>query len=59
VLFPWGRHNVKGTIAEVYGHPPRLMVVINITPEMTGSVIDEPTTAVWPLDEVRLVKNAA
>jgi hypothetical protein len=59
VLFPLAGRLAKGSVREVYGTPPRLMVVINMTPELTGEYVDEPTTVVWPIADVQLARNAA
>jgi hypothetical protein len=59
VDFPLAGGFARGIVGEVYGDPPRVMVVINMTPELTGLGVDEPTTIVWPIDRVRLAKNAA
>lgn len=58
VIIPWGLDEVRGTVREVYGRPPRVQVVIDLTPELTGSVVDEPTTVTLPLDAVRKVVPA-
>jgi hypothetical protein len=59
VVFPFGGGPAEGTVEEIYGDPPRVMVVINVTPELTGLGVDEPTTVVWPIERVRLAKSAA
>ena len=59
VVFPFGGGPAKGTVEEIYGDPPRVMVVINITPELTGVGVEEPTTVVWPIDRVRRADSAA
>ena len=59
VIVPWGLAQVKGTVAEVYGSAPRIHVVIELTPEISGDVVDEPTTVSLPLDAVRRAGVAA
>lgn len=58
VVIPWGIDEVRGTVREVYGTPPRLHVVIALTPELTGSVVDAPTTVALPASSVRKVAPA-
>lgn len=55
VIIPWGLHEVRGTIREVYGTPPHVHVVVELTPELSGSIVDEPTTVALPIDAVRKV----
>lgn len=60
VLIPWGpATEVRGTVQEVYGPPARRHVVILLTPELTGSVVDEPSTVSMPIDAVKKVAPAA
>lgn len=60
VLFPRaGGYLSKGCVEEIYGDPPRVMVVIAMTRELTGEEIEEPTTVVWPIERVSLVQSAA
>ena len=58
VLIPWGLDEVRGLVREVYGPPGRLHVVVELRPELSASVVDEPTTVVWPIDEVKRVAPA-
>ncbi|MGH9156799.1 MAG: hypothetical protein ACRD1K_13410 [Acidimicrobiales bacterium] len=53
VIVPWGLAEVRGTIAEIYGNAARAHVVIELTPEVSGDVVDEPTTVSLPLESVR------
>lgn len=55
VIIPWGVAEVRGTVREVYGTPPRVHVVVELTPELSGSIVDEPTTVTLPLDAVKKV----
>ncbi len=55
VIIPWGVDEVRGTVREVYGTPPRVHVVVELTPELSGSIVDEPTTVALPIDAVRKV----
>ncbi len=60
VLIPWGfEDDVRGTVQEVYGPPPRRHVVVLLTPELSGSVVDEPSTISMPIDTVKKVAPAA
>lgn len=53
VVIPWGIAEVRGTVAEVYGPANDRRVVVALTPEMSGFVVDEPTTVAYPVDWVR------
>lgn len=59
VVVPWGLAEVRGTIAEIYGNAKRIHVVIELTPEVSGDVVDEPTTVSLPVDSVRRAGVAA
>lgn len=60
VLIPWGPETeVRGTVEEVYGPPARRHVVVLLTPEVTGAVVDEPSTVSMPIDGVKKVAPAA
>ena len=59
VIIPWGLDEVRGTVAEVYGQPPRLQVVVALTPELSSYVVDEPTTVTLPRSAVRRAGVAA
>lgn len=52
VVIPWGIAEVRGTVAEVYGPANDRRVVVALTPEMSGFVVDEPTTVSYPVDWV-------
>lgn len=54
VTIPWGLDEVEGTVVEVY-EGPRVQVVIELTPERSGFVVDEPTTVTMPLRSVTKV----
>lgn len=43
---------------EVYGTPPRVHVVVKLTRELSGSVVDEPTTVSLRIDAVKKVAPA-
>jgi hypothetical protein len=58
VLIPWGIDEVRGTVHEVYGLPHRRYVVVVLTPELSGSIVDEPTTGSLPADTVKKVAPA-
>lgn len=56
VEVPWGFEvAVRGTVYEVYGYDDDLRVVVLLTPELSGYVVDEPTTVVWPIAKVRRI----
>jgi len=60
VLIPWGfEDDVRGTVQEVYGPPARRHVVVLLTPEISGPVVDEPSTVSMPAASVRKVAPAA
>lgn len=60
VLIPWGfEDDVRGTVQEIYGPPARRHVVVLLTPELSGSVVDEPSTVSMPIDAVKKVAPAA
>jgi hypothetical protein len=43
-------------VREIYGIPGRVKVVINMTPELTGIEVMEPTTIVFPIERIELVQ---
>lgn len=53
VIVPWGYIELRATVREIYGDHPNVKVVVNLTPELSGDVVCEPTTFVVPLSEVR------
>ena len=54
VLIPWGfEDDVRGTVQEVYGPPARRHVVVLLTPELSGDIVDEPSTVSMPIDAVK------
>ena len=60
VLIPWGFEvDVRGTVREVYGPPARRHVVVLLTPEVSGAIVDEPSTVSMPIDSVKKVAPAA
>jgi hypothetical protein len=59
VILLWGLAEVRGTIAEIYSNAARTHVVIELTPEVSGDVVDEPTTVSLPLQSVRRADVAA
>jgi hypothetical protein len=52
VVIPWGLDEVRGIVAEVYGIGSRARVVVELSPELSGYVVDEPTTVALPLGAV-------
>ena len=60
VLIPWGfEDDVRGTVQEVYGPPARRHVVVLLTPELSGDIVDEPSTVSMPIDAVKKAAPAA
>ena len=59
VAISWGLAEVHGTVHEIYGPPARRHVVIMLTPEVSGDIVDEATTVSVPLDAVKRVAPAA
>ncbi len=41
VVIPWGIGEVSGTVAEVYGRVGDRRVVVALTPELSGYVVDQ------------------
>lgn len=58
VVFHRGLAEVRGTVAELYGTKDRRRVVVALTPEISGDVVDEPTTVALSVDDVRKVVAA-
>lgn len=58
VAFLWGAAEVHGTVAEVYGPKEDRRVVIALDPEISGYVVDEPTTVALSVTGVRRVVAA-
>ena len=58
VLIPWGLDVMRGVVVEVYGPPGRPQVLIQLTPELSGDIVDEPTTVSYPLDAVTISSAA-
>lgn len=59
VIIPWGLAEVRGKVAELYGSGTRAHVVVELTPAISGDVVEAPTTVSLPLDNVRRVGAAA
>lgn len=55
VVVDWGLDEVRGTVAEVYGQGPARRIVVELTPELSSYVVDEPTTVTLPAKAVRAV----
>lgn len=58
VVFKRGLVEVRGTIAEICGQQGNRRVVIALDPEISGYVVDEPTTVALPVERVRKVVAA-
>lgn len=59
VIIPWGIDEVHGTVERLYGRPTHGRVVVQLTPELSGSVVDAPTTVTLPLEAVTKVPTKA
>jgi hypothetical protein len=55
VVFRWGAAEEQGTVRELYGRADDRRVVLDLTPEISGYVVDEPTTVALPVGKVRKV----
>lgn len=58
VAFQFGGGEVHGTVRELYGREEDRRVVLDLTPEISGYIVDEPTTLALSVDEVRKVVAA-
>lgn len=58
VAVPWGLDEVHATVHNIYGNPPKVKVVVMLTPELSGFVVDEPTTLTLPADRIKKVHPA-
>jgi len=60
VRIPWGpRHTVRATVHEVYGQSDRRHVVVLLTPEVSGDIVDKPTTLSLSIAKVTRVAARA
>lgn len=57
VEIPWGLHTVRGRVHEVPDWPGRHRVVVMLEPELSDSIVAEPTTVTLPADEVTVVES--
>jgi len=53
VVIPWGRDEVRATVAEIYGRPDDRRVVVILSPELSSYVVDEDTTMSLPIGMIR------
>ncbi len=53
VVVDWGLDHVRGTVAEIYGVGRARRVVVELTPELSSFVVDEPTTVTLPVEAVQ------
>ncbi len=53
VVVDWDLDEVHGTVAEIYGQGPARRIVVELTPELSSFVVDEPTTVTLPVAAVR------
>lgn len=49
----WGLATVVGKVVDVYGPPLRPQVTVELIPELSSYVVDEPTTVTVPVGAVR------
>ena len=49
----WGLGTVVGQVINLYGPPHRRHVTVELTPELSSYVVDEPTTVSVPLSAVQ------
>jgi hypothetical protein len=49
----WGLSTIMGTVVRIYGAPSRIQVTVELTPELSSYVVDEPTTVTVPRGAVR------
>lgn len=55
IIVPWESGEVRATVAAVRGSYPRTEVVAELSPELSGPVVDHATTVTVPLRDVRRV----
>ncbi len=48
----------RGTVKEIYGPDERRKAVVWLTPEISGYIVDEPTTTVFDIDELHRIDAA-
>ncbi len=53
VTIEWGLSEIEATVVEAYGPTHKRYIVIELSPELSGNVVDEPTTVTLPADAVR------
>jgi hypothetical protein len=58
VALPWGLGEIFGKVAEIYGSGLRVQVVIELLPELSSHVVDEPTTVTFPIDAIHRADHA-
>lgn len=59
VLVEWGlAGQVHAEVAQVYGPPALRHVLVRLSPEVTGDVVDEPVTISVPVEAVHQVEAA-
>lgn len=59
VLVEWGlAGQVQAEVAQVYGPPALRHVLVRLSPEVTGDVVDEPVTISVPVEAVHQVEAA-
>ena len=60
VEIPWGPQTlVRATVREVYGQPGRRRVLVLLTPEVSGYIVDKPTTLSLSLNRINRVTAPA
>ncbi|MBW3578785.1 MAG: hypothetical protein KY462_13795 [Actinobacteria bacterium] len=53
VAIPWGLGEVYCYVHEIYGRPDRRYVILRSEPELSHYMLDDETTVVVPLEQVR------
>lgn len=60
VEIPWGPQSaVRAKVHEVYGQPGRRHVVVILSPEVSGYIVDKPTTLSLSISKVTRVSTPA
>lgn len=52
VDIPWGLDEVRGEVEQIYGPSHAQKVVVRLSPDLSGSVVDESTTVTLPVDAI-------
>lgn len=55
IIVPWHDREVRATVVDVRGSYPRTEVVAELSPELSGPVVEQALTVALPLRNVRRV----